>query len=458
MKTLKKVVLAVLAVVIVAAGLIVNPVTADAKDVRYYNNLKWLKDEYTVCKGYSFSLYDDAGVGVEFQNSGQADDEGRYKFSYSKKGIVKYDEMDQSFYGKKVGTTTVKLTVKTDTYYNNGETLTKSFKIHVIDSKPKFKSLKSKYAIGLKETKKLDTTVVGAEQLTTNDGYGTEIYNVVYSTSSNEKVATVDEYGVLTAKGIGTTKITVDVPVCKGWLSNNNYISKTIKVTVTQPDKVGTKYTEKGKKKITLKENEVTLLSKKSLDIKSWLAKTNWAETDKEEVVYNTWLYSSTKYGSAQIRVKNISGLKSNAVVYKSNNTKVATVNSLGKVTPKKAGIATITVTSKVDKKVSAKYTVKVVDGTGFFPATKVTTIGMKYDDGMGETIVQFSDGKPENVILTSSDENIVRTIHGKRCWNIEPVSCGTVTLTVKSKDGFSKYSWKCTVTADDSFEVESWR
>ena len=45
MKTLKKVILTVLAVVVVAAGLVVNPVKADAKDVRYYNNLKWLKDE-----------------------------------------------------------------------------------------------------------------------------------------------------------------------------------------------------------------------------------------------------------------------------------------------------------------------------------------------------------------------------------------------------------------------------
>lgn len=455
MKTLKKVVLTVLAVVIVTAGLVVNPVTADAEAAEYHYDLGWVEDEYTVCKGYLFHLYDNDG-NVDFSSRGSSI--GSYKLSYSKKGIVKFDEDKDAFYGKKVGTTTVKLTVKTASTFG-GKTLTKSFKIHVIDSKPKFKSLKSKYAIGLKETKKLDTTVFGAEPLFDDDGYGTEVYQIVDFTSSNKKVATVDKYGVLKAKGIGTTKITVDA-----WIYDPRgrygygYITKTIKVTVTQPDKVGTKYTENGKKKITLKENEVTLLSKKSLDIKSWLARTDSMDTGENEIVYNTWLYSSTKYGQAQIRVKSISGLKSSAVVYKSNNTKVATVDSFGRVKPKKAGIATITVTSKVDKKVSAKYTVKVVDGTGFFPALKVTTIGMKYDDGMGETIVGFSDGKPENVILTSSDESIVRTIHGDRCWNIEPVSCGTVTLTVKSTDGFSKYSWECTVTDDDSFHTEGWR
>ena len=433
MKTVKKVVMAVLAIAITLTSLTINPVKAEAENIEYHYDLNWIKDEYTICKGYAFNLKDDDGE-VFFSNAD-------YKISYSKKGIVKFK--DSEFYGKKVGTTTVTLTVKMSDYEYGGKTLTKSFKVNVIAGKPKFKSLKSKYTLGLKETKKLDTSIVGADTYDTNDGYNTAHYPYVKYASSNKKVATVNKYGVLTAKGIGTTTIKVEAAImCPSALK---YVTKTIKVTVTQPDSVGTKYSAKGKKKITLRENEVTLLSKKSL------ARPPYTIEDVEKYVsYKTWTASKEKYGKSQIRIKSMSGLKNRAVTYKSSNKSVATVDAYGRVTSKSAGIATITVTSKENKKVSAKYTVKVVDGTSWFEALEVMEIGFEYGF---ETILMTDN----NLVLTSSDESVIHVIHGDDCWNITPVSCGTVTLTAKSLDGFTEYSWKCTVTAGGGIRVVAW-
>lgn len=437
MKTAKKVIMTVLAIAITLTSLTINPVKAKAENIEYHYDLNWIKDEYTICKGYAFNLKDDDGE-VFFSNAD-------YKISYSKKGIVKFK--DSEFYGKKVGTTTVTLTVKMSDYEYGGKTLTKSFKVNVIAGKPKFKSLKSKYTVGLKETKKLDTSIVGADTYDTNDGYNTAHYPYVKYTSSNKKVATVNKYGVLTAKGIGTTTIKVEAAImCPSALK---YVTKTIKVTVTQPDSVGTKYSAKGKKKITLRENEVTLLSKKSLDLNGWIASKDKPSPDKHSVLYRTWVTSKEKYGKSQIRIKSMSGLKNRAVTYKSNNKSVATVDAYGRVTPKNAGITTITVTSKENKKVSAKYTVKVVDGTAFFMTTEVTKIGLEYGSA--------SICDMRNSVLISSDEDIVKITHSSYGWSITPVSCGTVTLTAKSLDGFTEYSWKCTVTEGNDFSVASW-
>lgn len=210
------------------------------------------------------------------------------------------------------------------------------------------------------------------------------------------------------------------------------------------------KYSAKGKKKITLRENEVTLLSKKSLDLRNYVAGYDRDLPLSNTVVYKTNKSCKEKYGKSQIRIKGMSGLKSRAVTYKSSNKGVTTVDVYGRVTPKNVGIATITVTSKENKKVSAKYTVKVVDGTGYFPATAVTEIGLEYGF---ETVLMIDN----NLVLTSSDESVVHVIHDDDCWNITPVSCGTVTLTAKLLDGFAEYSWKCTVTAGDDFSVASW-
>ena len=353
--------------------------------------------------------------------------------TYSKKGIVE-DGLD-GITGLKTGSTTV--TVK----YELGEDIvaTGSFKVKVISKKPRIKVEKTNIALGIKESTTIgDVKCIGSDY----DGW--------YYKSSNKKVATVNKSGVIVGKAAGTANITV-----KGYVNGNKSayaLTKTIKVTVTQPDSVGTKYSANGKKKITLRENEVTLLSKKSLDLRNYVAGYDRDLPLSDTVVSKTNKVCKEKYGKSQIRIKSMSGLKNRAVTYKSNNKSVATVDAYGRVTPKNAGIATITVTSKENKKVSAKYTVKVMDGTGWIAATAVTKIGLEYG-ALGSIV-------GSGVILTSSDENILKIacddLYDDK--GIIPVSCGTVTLTAKSLDGFTEYSWKCTVTEGNDFSVASWR
>ena len=125
--------------------------------------------------------------------------------------------------------------------------------------------------------------------------------------SSNKKVATVNSKGKITAKKAGTATITVTTK--KG-------AKATVKVTVQKKAVKCTKLTA-DKKKLTLKV-------KKSYQLK--VTKTPVTTLEK--------------------------------VTYQSSNKKVATVNSKGKITAKKAGKATITI--KCGKKsVKVKVTVK---------------------------------------------------------------------------------------------------
>ena len=420
MKTAKKVIMAVLAIAITLTSLTINPVKAEAA-----TGIQFDKNEYVVSKGYT--------VNPEVRINGEKwDIFNASEVTYSKKGIVE-DGLD-GITGLKTGSTTV--TVK----YELGEDIvaTGSFKVKVISKKPRIKVEKTNIALGIKESTTIgDVKCIGSDY----DGW--------YYKSSNKKVATVNKSGVIVGKAAGTANITV-----KGYVNGNKSayaLTKTIKVTVTQPDSVGTKYSANGKKKITLRENEVTLLSKKSLDLRNYVAGYDRDLPLSDTVVSKTNKVCKEKYGKSQIRIKSMSGLKNRAVTYKSNNKSVATVDAYGRVTPKNAGIATITVTSKENKKVSAKYTVKVMDGTGWIAATAVTKIGLEYG-ALGSIV-------GSGVILTSSDENILKIacddLYDDK--GIIPVSCGTVTLTAKSLDGFTEYSWKCTVTEGNDFSVASW-
>ncbi len=161
------------------------------------------------------------------------------------------------------------------------------------------------------------------------------------------------------------------------------------------------------------------------------------------------------KYGTAQIKIKSMTGLKSTAVTYKSSNTKVVAVDSMGKVTPKRAGTAVITVTSKANKKVTATYKVTVKNLVTSFEFAQYTNLKYKEPDLDASYIDDMYDWRivgvypiPETAdnrgyTLTSSDENIIKIYNGQ----VAGVGYGTATLTLKSADGFCKYSWKCTVS-----------
>lgn len=116
--------------------------------------------------------------------------------------------------------------------------------------------------------------------------------------SSNKKVATVSKSGYVTGKKKGTVKITATS-------KKNKRAKKTIKIKVTN---LKAKYVKMSKTSAILFPNDKTTLK-------------------------------ATVKGSA--------GFYNQGVTWKSSNTSVATVNSKGSVTAKKAGKATITATEK---------------------------------------------------------------------------------------------------------------
>ena len=240
--------------------------------------------------------------------------------------------------------------------------------------------------------------------------------------------------------------------------------------TVKTADMIDTDYSEKGKGKIVLAENSVTLYPEKSFH------KIYDHCGDAETLEYYTEDYSSQdhfigkqllvqkeKYGQAQIRVKSITGVKSSAVSYKSSNTSVASVSSTGFVTPKKVGTATITVTSKANKKVQAKYKVTVkkndmVLAVGFDMYDNIKYYVKKNDDGTVENRwmsvaremfsadkkVATANSNDIGFIMSSSDESVLK-IKNKNY--LEVMGKGSAIITLKTVDGRWEFSWKVTVS-----------
>lgn len=132
-------------------------------------------------------------------------------------------------------------------------------------------------------------------------------------------------------------------------------------------------------------------------------------------------------------------------VTYKSSNKKIATVTSKGIVTGKKAGTASITVTSKKNKKKIAVVTVKVVKG-------KVTNITFGQTSGVlraGRTAklkaaVTTSAGGSRDVVWTTSNKKVATVDKNGKVKAVKP---GTATITVKAADGTEKKAvYKLTV------------
>lgn len=233
---------------------------------------------------------------------------------------------------------------------------------------------------------------------------------------------------------------------------------------------IDTDYSEKGKGKIVLAENSVTLYPEKSFhkiydhcgDAHSLEFYTEDHES-MDQFIGEQLLVQKEKYGQAQIKVKRITGVKNSAVSYKSSNTSVASVSSTGFVTPKKVGTATITVTSKANKKVKAAYKVTVkkndmVLAVGFDRYDNIKYYVKKNEDGtieyrrMPVNREMFSSDKKVatsssldiGFIMTSSNENVLKVeddvyldVKGK----------GSSVITLKTVDGRWSYSWKVTVS-----------
>ncbi len=160
--------------------------------------------------------------------------------------------------------------------------------------------------------------------------------------------------------------------------------------------------------------------------------------------------------GKATISVKSVSPKGADkGVKYQSSNKKVATVSSKGVVTGKKAGKTTITVTSKKNKKVKKKITIKVKQ-------LKPTSISLTSAASLkaGDKQALKATVKPAGVycpVAWSSSDASVASVDSKG--NVQAKKAGTAVITVKAKEKnkSGKYISKtCTVTvAADAAEPE---
>ncbi|MBR1598365.1 MAG: Ig-like domain-containing protein [Lachnospiraceae bacterium] len=136
-------------------------------------------------------------------------------------------------------------------------------------------------------------------------------------------------------------------------------------------------------------------------------------------------------------------------VTYKTSKKSVATVSKKGVITAKKKGSATITVTSKKNKKKTAKVKVTVVAGK----VTKVTfdKTDIALDPAATATIkatVKTKGKKPNKALVWTSSDETVATVSAKGV--VTAVAPGTATITAKSTDGTNK-SAKATVKVNST-------
>ena len=214
--------------------------------------------------------------------------------------------------------------------------------------------------------------------------------------SSNEQIVTVDENGNVTAIKEGTANITVT--------TTDGGFTATAKVTVSADVVAVTG--------VTLDKTNLNLAPNESSTLKATVAPSK----------------ASNK-----------------GVTWTSSNTSVATVSSNGKVTAKKDGTTTITVTTK-DGGFTAQctVTVKTVKVTG----VRVSNANATVKEGEKTTITAIvapSNATNKEVTWTSANTGIAKVSQNGV---ITGVKEGTTTITATTKDGGHKATVNVTVVA----------
>ncbi len=230
---------------------------------------------------------------------------------------------------------------------------------------------------------------------------GAELKGVKWS-SSNEKVATVNKKGVVTAVGAGKVVITAKS-------SDNSKVKGTYKITV--------------KKKVQVQAIYL-----------------NYPERTR---------YINTKF--TLVPTFNPEKATFTDVTWKSSDSKVAKVDKNGKVTALKPGVAIITCKSVDNPKVTATCIVTVkVKTTGVKLPTKKLTLYLSQTKTLKAEILP-SNATSKSVTWSSSDKKVATV---SKTGKITAKKPGKSIITVKTKSG--GYKAQCTVTVKKYVAVKS--
>ena len=300
----------------------------------------------------------------------------------------------------------------------------------------------------------------------------TATYKTVEWTSSNYDVATVDENGKVTAKGVGyavitatttqgekTATCTVSVvrPVKSISISDTSLrieVGDKVRLTATVKPEDATNKTVSWKSSsssvasvsasgvVTAKKLGTATITVTTAD--GGLKKTCTVNVVKKVTGVELNKSAATIYLGKTLTLKatvSPSGATDSAVTFSSSDKKVATVNSKGVVTPVAPGTATITVkTSDGSFTDTCKVTVKRA-------VTSVTLNCSTAELDSNETMTLKATVKPSNAtdktLTWSSSNKKVVTVNSKGV--LTPVGKGTATITVKSENGL-KDTCKVTV------------
>jgi len=286
-------------------------------------------------------------------------------------------------------------------------------------------------------------------------------------TSSSKAVATVDANGKITAVKAGTATITL-----------TTFNSKTASITVTV--KEAPTSVKLNKTAVTLGKNETFAASMSFNSTSAASYKRTWTSSNSAIAsVDANGKITAVRSGTATITIKtfnsktasvtvtvkaapvSISASPASATIgvgekytiktvldageasykktYKSSNTAVAAVDSSGKITAKKVGSATITITTFNGKTTTFKVTVKAAPTSAKLSASKVTLA--KGKTSTLKATLNPSGAASLGKTWTSSNTKVAKVSSGGK---VTAVAKGTATITYKTFNGKTA---KCVVT-----------
>ena len=330
------------------------------------------------------------------------------------------------------GTTTIRCTTQ------DGSNIEKEIKVTVVQQITNITLDKTTVEINAGEKASIAASVLPA-----NAGNK----KVVWS-SSDEKIAKVDQKGMITAVGRGTAVITCSAADGMG-------AKTTCRVTVKQ--RVTSIKLDATTMKLFVGNKQS--LTQTVLPENANMATVEWSSSNaKVAQVTSYGQVTAMAAGKAVItcKAKDGSGVfatcsakvgpknaTSKAVTWKSSDKKIATVSSKGVVTAKKAGRVTITCTAKDGSNVYATCSVTVANPVKTIKLNKKkVTIKKKGSYLLKATVGPKS--ATNKAVTWKSSNNKVATVSASGL--VTAKKKGKVTITVKAKDG-SKKSAKCTIT-----------